>query len=1245
MGRSTARRIGLLVVGITTGLGMSDAGAQAPVETATYLTGAWGSPLTEDQRALYLQAGFNLVRYIPKNAEWAQAHGLYSIASVSSWGMPKGVNRPFEAHDGTMSNSVGLFTHVNFSAPSVAEWWQTRVPELVRNMSGAERVAFWKVHNEFGYHSWKVHDYSPGSVARYRLWLKERYAGIEVLNRRWSAQFADFAEVTPPRADFEEQPANWLEWRRFTCSNFADYFRSTGDLIRHVVPGARVSDNFYPTSPLHGWNLFELARETDYLALDIYAIGRWPALLERLDLGRCAAAAGGKPFVMMEYHAGPNHWAPVVRARDLTIEASVALARECRALMWYMWRPGQAGREQGIHGMLDMQGNPTERYTAVAEVSAFTARLAPVLECSRVVADVAVVTSCDNAYLAYAQRRNQHQDSKRWNVLGHLLDAARIQFDFVDPVDLLGDGLSRYRAIIVGHLPVLSDAALAKLRGYAEAGGAVVFHPDVGMLNEFGHPRADVGSTSDASGAWTVRDPARSGGSPAVEGLGKGRFVHCSWELPENLGESDIFMQRSRVYAALLADTAGVSPALEVRAEVPAADLDARRLLARDLTLVVLTHLGQGLAGDVRVDVPGVGGCETAYLLTPRSAAVRRLPVRSLDEGGGSFVVPEVDPSAVVLVGGAWQPLLGLDAPKVLHPGETVDVTVTVDNLGAQHVSGHVRLRVPKGWELTPASGGQFSELERGVRASVRFNVHVPAGASVDRFALDYPLVAEVTFTDGRTGTLTARHLPFLLPALDILVEYQDRLLNPWQELTPPLLRWGWNNEVHTAPPPPIACAADTPVLLRVNSAGALKGEQLELSLSGHGSASVSVASGDASVLSGGEQAVPVVFRVETPGEFRLQARAGGVQAEALVRVGVERETVEQAVATAQATCPEGWRPIGLLGVGARGAPANGAPATCVVSLPEAETSRATVFRAAAGADGTTAALVAAVVQGDSVSVSADVPEDGVSVYTVAVPGGEDGTPYASRVKLETEGDRLTVRGDVYGVTFNSDLGLVESMDVAGHRVLRHRTGVVVQASDGGEWAPDGSSTCSSMGVATSHVGATVEFEHMLGPHESGLVVRELWQFEPSRMAVALKIMNQGRSPLVLPRISYELGVDPELFPHWRRLMAEGQEQTGELPTGFGAASGVEVTDWLDAAGRGMALTLGRCAQNMRWASIANSVRHSPARTEILLVHGAAIDPDDFVLAEFELWPHGEARVGARSPVLVTAFRALGHRD
>ncbi|MBT3377058.1 MAG: hypothetical protein HN976_06825 [Lentisphaerae bacterium] len=993
-----------------------------PVENETYLTGAWFAPRDDAERAMYLKGGFTMVPYARANVEWAREHDLVYIAGVNAYGLPPTVARPFEEAGGARSMSVGLFTHINFNAPSVEAWWQTRVPEQVEAMKDRDRVRFWKVHNEFGYHSGATYDYSPGSLSRYRHWLKERYRTIDELNEKWGSSHVSFAVIEPPRsrAEMTARLANWLEWRRFTCWNFADYFRTTGDLIRRVCPNAAVSDNFYTTSPMQGWDNFELARQADYLAYDIYEAQHWPRLLTLLEHARTGADAWDKPFIIMEYHAGPNHRVTEVTHGDLTIEASVALARECRALQWFRWIPGGGGREQGIHGMMDSQGKPTERFTAAAEVSAFCQRLAPLLRRARTVTETAVLTSSDAVYLAHARRASVWAERNRWDQIAAILGQAGLQTDQIDPKRVVGGALDRYRVIIAGHVEVLSEAAWRKLHEFVATGGTLILHPDVGLLNAYGRPR-DRGEgytytdTGTVDGPWTVRGRVDGRAECTIEEIGQGRIVHCAWELPRQRPELDACIAMQKAYLDLLAEYAGVAPVWQLRDAASVQDIDCRLLETGSGALLFATWLGGG-QGTVSLKLPTIRRPSNAYLLNSRSARVVPLAARLTSQG---LVLPPIplDPAGVVLIADRpWQPVVGIDVPKELHPGDVTTATVTIDNLGRKLVGGQVRLSVPPSWEAVPIGDAHFADLPSDGRATAAFRVSVPAEAALDFFAVDNPMEATVTLKQGRSGTVAATHLPFVLPALDVRLVYDGRALNPFQEMVPPVLRWGWDREVITPTAPPVSFGADAPLTAHVRVGRGLVGKKMSLRVTGPGKPTISP---KRTRISGAHCEIPCVVNLPRPGVYSVVATSEGTSAEVTVNAGVHTETVG-AASNMTGELPPGWKHLGAVAIGARDSAAAGVPVSVTVAPPLAAPERVAAFDR-------TGHPVAAAISSRAVELAVDVAKDSVASFFLAEAPADAGPgSVVSRVHLDRPDDRtVIVRGDRYAVCFDTALGIV----------------------------------------------------------------------------------------------------------------------------------------------------------------------------------------------------------------------------
>jgi len=83
--------------------------------------------------------------------------------------------------------------------------------------------------------------------------------------------------------------------------------------------------------------------------------------------------------------------------------------------------------------------------------------------------------------------------------------------------------------------------------------------------------------------------------------------------------------------------------------------------------------------------------------------------------------------------------------------------------------------------------------------------------------------------------------------------------------------------------------------------------------------------------------------------------------------------------------------------------------------------------------------------------------------------------------------------------------------------------------------------------------------------------------------------------------------------------------------------------DILSPVGAGWGVRLGRNALASKWQAGFTGLFHSAANTRLGLFGAVRFDPGDYVLTEFELWPHATAlAVGdAMVPEIVQAARAM----
>lgn len=112
-------------------------------------------------------------------------------------------------------------------------------------------------------------DYSPYSVDKFRIWLKNKYGTIERLNSAWRSDFKDFAAIYPAKSP-EEKKTNWLEFRDFSSKLFATVMAQSVKAVNSVDPMKRPA-----TTQLSNLDLFasDYARFRPHNFEDMILIG------------------------------------------------------------------------------------------------------------------------------------------------------------------------------------------------------------------------------------------------------------------------------------------------------------------------------------------------------------------------------------------------------------------------------------------------------------------------------------------------------------------------------------------------------------------------------------------------------------------------------------------------------------------------------------------------------------------------------------------------------------------------------------------------------------------------------------------------------------------------------------------------------------------------------------------------------------------------------------------------------------
>ncbi|MFK0120574.1 beta-galactosidase [Streptomyces sp. NPDC090994] len=495
---------------------------------------------------------------------------------------------------------------------------------LAARYAGHPALTMWHINNEYC-----TYDHGDEAAARFRTWLQRRYGTLDALNTAWGTAFwsqgyGDWQEVLPPRrTHYLKNPAQVLDFRRFTSDMLLECYSAERDIVRRHTPHLPVTTNFMPL--FFGQDGWRWAEEEDVVSVDLYPDPRDPsgaqegALIQ--DLTRSQARGG--PWMVMEQATGAVGWRDVDQPKPRGLNrlwSLQAVARGADAVCYFQWRQSRQGAEKFHSAMVGHAGPRGRAFQEVRRLGADLARLAPHVTGTRVTADAAVLLDWHSWWAGTQQARPFDRADlpvvlRAWH---RALWEAHLTTDLAHPEH----DLSRYRLVVVPQLYLLTDAAIDNLVAYVHGGGTLVcgFLTGVADQDDRVRPGAMDARLRDLFGIRTLHEwwPLAEGETVGCDGF---RGTLWSEELepdgtadetvPYQGGELDglpAVLNKGRAWyvstlpepealrglVAGIAADAGVRPALD---RVPAGVEAVRRG-----DLLFLLHHGRD---PVTVDVPG----------------------------------------------------------------------------------------------------------------------------------------------------------------------------------------------------------------------------------------------------------------------------------------------------------------------------------------------------------------------------------------------------------------------------------------------------------------------------------------------------------------------------------------------------------------------------------------------------------------------------------------------------------------
>ncbi len=377
-------------------------------------------------------------------------------------------------------------------------------------------------------------DYSLASRADYRRFLEKRYRKIEKLNRAHGREYADFEQVEPPESFEAEKLADlppYLDW----CAYKEAYLRGgvlrVADMLRkRGIEGVLLTHNIPLGSIRSPFDLPALEEEIDLVGIDMYYQRADHRSLE----ARCLALCGASRFPYApEFASGAyNAWQPI-DFEDQVFTTLAAMMHGLRGINFYMlvdrerWygapirRDGStdarrcdffrrvlrlARRRAGTRRLADCLLLTTRLYGRLTSLHNVLDPLSPMAMAGL---GLEAPDWCEAIDLGCARPPAASLEALHEGLFD-VLGRARLSFDVGEPGRPAGN-LSRYKLAVLPTVDLLERRDAERVLGYVQAGGFLVFGPDL--------PRAD-----EAGRGMHLMARAVEGAGKALSGTGGRRF-------------------------------------------------------------------------------------------------------------------------------------------------------------------------------------------------------------------------------------------------------------------------------------------------------------------------------------------------------------------------------------------------------------------------------------------------------------------------------------------------------------------------------------------------------------------------------------------------------------------------------------------------------------------------------------------------------------------------------------------------
>ncbi|WP_211747593.1 beta-galactosidase [Paenibacillus sp. Marseille-Q4541] len=377
------------------------------------------------------------------------------------------------------------------NSPTYRLYSERIASKLAERYQDHPAVLVWHVSNEYGGDC-----YCENCERAFRVWLKERYQTLDVLNKAWNTAFwghtfYDWDEIVLPSNLSEEwgdRSTNFqgisLDYSRFNSDSMLDCYKLEYNAIKKHIPESVVTTN------LMGFfkqlDYFKWAKHMDIVSWDSYPSLTTPPSETAMANDLMRGLKDGMPFMLMEQTPSQQNWQPynsLKRPGVMRLQSYQTVAHGADTVMFFQLRRSIGACEKYHGAVIEHVGHENTRvFREVTQLGTELAKLGDRTLDSRLESKVAILFDWENWWAI--EKSSGPTVALNYVEQIHKYYAAfyrrNIQVDMIS----VDTDLSSYDVVVAPVLYMVKSGFANKLETFTKNGGTFVTTFFSGIVNE-----------------------------------------------------------------------------------------------------------------------------------------------------------------------------------------------------------------------------------------------------------------------------------------------------------------------------------------------------------------------------------------------------------------------------------------------------------------------------------------------------------------------------------------------------------------------------------------------------------------------------------------------------------------------------------------------------------------------------------------------------------------------------------------